>query len=382
MLNPDLNYTNLTKSEFKQYARHLILPSIAMDGQKRLGKARVLCVGIGGLGSACLLYLAAAGIGTIGIIDNDLVEKSNLQRQIIYQMTDIGQKKVECAQRNIQKINSKCKIESYYDILNIHNVMQIVPKYDVIVDGTDNLESRHIISNACYTFNKPHIYGALSEFEGQISVFNYQGGPNYQDFFSQTITTQTTKACSINGVLGMLPGIIGSLQAIEVIKIVVGINNILSGSILIFNALSTSFKKVRLRKIISNMYRPAQPTDSLNKYSILSSSSPISTTTNISNNKTTYDITVKDQILLIDVRKPCEYQLHHIKDSINIPLRKFKHKNTISFLTNQSHKKHIYIYCNKESRSTAALLLLTKHGIVNHKYKILTNLDNYPPLKN
>ena len=366
MLNPNVKDITLTRSEYKRYARHLILPCIGADGQKRLNSANVLCVGLGGLGSACLLYLVSAGINNIGIIDHDIVEISNLQRQIIYQVADIGYKKVDCVKKNVYKINPKCKITSYDEILDIHNITRIIPRYDIVIDGTDNFKSKQTIGHACYLFNKPHIYGAISEFEGHLSVFNYQGGPHYRDLHLQNTFKEIQTNCTQNGVLGILPGIIGTLQATEVIKIIIGLNNILSGSILIYNMRSTSFKIVRLRKRISclSRYDNSQRKIGTNRGFITKQSL---------NNHINFKNYSSTRVLLIDVRQPCEYDFDHIQDSINIPLRKLKHKNVLSFLATQSRFNKIYIYCNTKSRSRAASSLLSQHGITNYTLHPINN---------
>lgn len=366
MLNPNLKDITLTRSEYKRYARHLILPHVGADGQKRLNSAKVLCVGLGGLGSACILYLVSAGINNIGIIDHDVVEISNLQRQIIYQVADIGYKKVKCVKKNVYKINPRCRVTSYDEILDIYNITRIIPKYDIVIDGTDNFESKQTIGHACYLFNKPHIYGAISEFEGHISVFNYQGGPHYRDLHLQNMFKELQTNCTQNGVLGILPGIIGTLQATEVIKIIIGLNNTLSGSMLIYNVLSTSFKTIRLRKRIS----------CLSKYD--NSNSKISTnrdfiTKQPLNNHINFKNYSNAKALLIDVRQPCEYDFDHIQNSINIPLRKFKHKNILSFLATQSRSYKIYIYCKTKSRSRAASSLLAQYGITSYTLHSINN---------
>nr|YP_009297641.1 molybdopterin biosynthesis protein [Hildenbrandia rivularis]AOM67185.1 molybdopterin biosynthesis protein [Hildenbrandia rivularis] len=367
MLNPHLNFINLTSSEHTRYTQHLVLPYIEIEGQKRLKTAKILCIGIGGLGSSCLLYLAAAGIRNIGLMDEDIVDESNLQRQIIYQITDIGYKKIECAEKKLRKINPDCKIELYHESLSLYNTTQIIPKYDIIIDGTDNFKSKSIISHACFSFNKPHIYGAISQFEGHISVFNYQGGPLYQDLYSQDTLQIKQPICTRNGVLGALTGIIGTLQAIEVIKIIVGIDNTLSGTILIYNALNTSFKKVRLRKKVSCLHNYNKCKNSLIKayHSSGSLNTKITHTVTIS----TQNLQLQPNILLVDVRQSWEYHYDHIKDSINIPLKKLGYKNILSFLKQQTRTKKIYIYCNTRSRSNAALSLLYKHGIVSYQLK-------------
>nr|YP_009296680.1 molybdopterin biosynthesis protein [Apophlaea sinclairii]AOM65820.1 molybdopterin biosynthesis protein [Apophlaea sinclairii] len=351
MLNPYLNNISFTEREYKRYTRNLKLSSIGIHGQKRLKTAQVLCVGIGGLGSVCLLYLVASGIENIGIIDKDVVNISNLQRQIIYKTADVTYKKVKCVKKSLEDINPECKIHIYYEFLNEYNSKYIIPKYDIIIDGTDNWKSKEIISNTCRIFNKPHIYGAIGGFIGQISVFNYQSGPTYRDLYLQHILS-TTEDCSTNGVLGVLPGIIGTLQATEVIKIITGMDSVLSGYLLIYNILNTSFKKIRLRKIISSTNINNLPYTNL-KYTLSFKQSQYRNNT---------------KVLLVDVRKSHEYQLNHIENSINIPLRLLKYQHILSFLTSQSYTKTIYIYCNHNSQSTAALSLLLKNGITCYKF--------------
>ena len=371
MLNPNLQVVNFSQNEYKFYAQHLILPKIELEGQKRLKKAKILCIGVGGLGSACLLYLAASGVGNIGIIDHDTVEQSNLQRQIIYQISNIGNRKVVCAQKNIQKINPNCIVQIYNDFLDLHNALLIIPKYDLVIDGTDNLKTKYIISNACNILNKPHIYGAISGFTGQLSVFNYQGGPNYQDLYPiEHLNNHLTK-CTEEGILGTLPGIIGILQATEVIKIITGVGHVLSESILIYNALNSSFKKIRLRKntVFIHTKKQHNKVFSNTYYNNDTSTRLLSQKTNLTHNtidhtKINHIIqTYTPQILLIDVRNPSEYRSSKIKYAVNIPLKQLKNKKIISFLTHESKTKQIYIYCSTESRAIAALSLLKKHKI-------------------
>ena len=253
----------------------------------------------------------------------------------------------------------------------MHNALLIIPKYDLVIDGTDNLKTKYIISNACSILNKPHIYGAISGFTGQISVFNYQGGPNYQDLYPLKHLNGYLTKCTEGGILGTLPGIIGILQATEVIKIVTGVGDVLSESILIYNALNTSFKKMRLRKNIVPIYTKKQFNNMLfNTYYNNSKSIQLfSQKTNLIHSITDYkkinNITTKhnSKVLLLDVRNPSEYRFSKIKYAINIPLRQLKNKKIISFLEHESKTKQIYVYCSTESRALAALSLLQKHKI-------------------
>lgn len=356
MLRLDFVNNNFTREEYQKYVKHLILSPVGINGQKRLNNAKVLCVGAGGLGSSCLLYLVTTGINTIGIIDDDKIEISNLQRQIIYKIHDIGKKKIECAKEHLLCLNPSCEIQLYHDFLNTSNLQSIIPHYDIVIDGTDNFKSKKIISEACELFDKPHVYGAIAEFEGQLSVFNYQGGPKYQDLYTLAKQFNSLPTCDQGGVLSILPGIIGSLQAVEVIKIIIGVKQVLAGHMLVYNALTTSFKKIRVRKTFSY-----QATNLSKLYKSYQSAISIS--------QDFAQPTIASSILLIDVRKRSEYIIGHIQEAINIPLRKLAHKDTISFLQQESSIKTIYIYCNTQAKSLTATALLAKNGVTSYIYQ-------------
>lgn len=242
MLNQLLDRKSLSEEECEIYSRHILLGDIGITGQVRIKNAKVLCVGAGALASPSLLYLTAAGIGSIGIIDNDKVEKSNLQRQILYTYENLEESKVNAAKRRLKALNPFCNIDVYHKKLSYENAPHIILLYDLVLDSTDNFETRYIISKLCHQLHKIHIYGAVQGFEGQISVFNYKNGPNYYDLYPEFIDKRVV-SCEERGILGFLPGVVGILQAIETIKIVTGIGNILSGYLLIYNALSMSLKK-------------------------------------------------------------------------------------------------------------------------------------------
>ncbi len=226
----------LSEKEKIRYNRHIILPQIGIDGQIKLKNAKVVVIGAGGLGSPVLQYLAAAGVGVIGIVDNDIVDESNLQRQILYTTNDIGKPKVEVAKRNLTALNPNVEIKIYKTFLTSENAEDIISKYDIVVDCPDNYETRYITSKACVKLGKPHVFGAISEFEGQLSVFNYNKGPTYQELFPDVLEqSQIDNNASAKGVIGVLPGVIGSLQANETIKIITGAGEILSGKLFIIN---------------------------------------------------------------------------------------------------------------------------------------------------
>ena len=247
MLNPDLSKIQLTKEEYERYSRHIILPEVGLDGQKKLKAASVLCIGTGGLGSPLLLYLAAAGIGRIGIVDFDIVDQSNLQRQIIHGQSWVGKPKIESARNRILEINPYCQVDLYETRLSSENALDIVKDYDVVVDGTDNFPTRYLVNDACVLLNKPNVYGSIFRFEGQATVFNYQEGPNYRDLYPEPPPPGMVPSCAEGGVLGVLPGIIGTIQANETIKVILGTGNTLSGRLLLYNALDMTFRELKLR---------------------------------------------------------------------------------------------------------------------------------------
>jgi len=238
----------LTNEEIARYSRHLILPEVGMQGQQKLKAASVLCVGTGGLGSPLLLYLAAAGVGRIGVVDFDVVDASNLQRQIIHGTSTVGKPKVLSARDRILDINPNVTVELYEEPFTSENALRIGASYDVIVDGTDNFPTRYLVNDACVLLGKPNVYGSIFRFEGQASVFNYQGGPNYRDLYPEPPPPGLVPSCAEGGVLGVLPGIVGTIQATETIKILLGVGTTLSGRLLLFDALNMSFRELKLRR--------------------------------------------------------------------------------------------------------------------------------------
>jgi len=239
---------DLSKEEIARYARHLILEEVGLEGQRRLKAASVLCVGSGGLGSPLLLYLAAAGVGRIGICDFDRVDASNLQRQIIHGTGSVGRRKVESARERLYDVNPHVQVDLYEEPLTSANALEILAPYDVVVDGTDNFPTRYLVNDACLLLDKPNVYGSIFKFEGQASVFNYQDGPNYRDLYPQPPPPGAVPSCAEGGVLGILPGVIGCIQATETLKILLGRGTTLSGRLLLYDALQMRFRELRLRK--------------------------------------------------------------------------------------------------------------------------------------
>lgn len=232
-------------NEKERYSRHIVLKEVGEEGQEKIRQAKVLVVGAGGLGSPVLLYLAAAGVGTLGIIDNDVVSESNLQRQILYDSECIGELKVEVARRKLQKLNPDCHIVPLSQRLTGENSKEIIKDYDIVVDATDNLLSRYIIDDACVAYGKPFVYGSICEFEGQVSVFNYQGGPTYRDLYEYHEEVADFKQPL--GVIGALPGTIGSIQATETLKIILGCKDTLSGKLLLVDLWKGRFTTIKVK---------------------------------------------------------------------------------------------------------------------------------------
>ncbi len=240
--------TNLSHAEIARYSRHLILPEVGIAGQEKLKGASVLCIGTGGLGSPLLLYLAAAGVGRIGIVDFDVVDASNLQRQVIHGTRTVGTPKVESARARIHDLNPHVRVDVYEEALSSENALRIFEPYDVVVDGTDNFPTRYLVNDACVLLGKPNVYGSIFRFEGQASVFNYRGGPNYRDLYPEPPPPGLVPSCAEGGVLGVLPGIIGCIQATETLKILLGVGDTLSGRLLLFDALTMRFRELKVRR--------------------------------------------------------------------------------------------------------------------------------------
>src|ERR1700687_3936954 len=238
----------LTKDEVLRYSRHLILPEVGMEGQQKLKAAKVLCVGTGGLGSPLALYLAAAGIGTLGLVDFDVVDASNLQRQVIHSTKDVGRKKLDSAAEKMQAINPHVEVVKHEVALSSENALDILKDYDIVVDGTDNFPTRYLVNDACVLLGKPNVYGSIFRFEGQITIFGAPGGPCYRCLYPEPAPPGLVPSCAEGGVLGVLPGIVGTIQAAETLKLIIGKGEPLIGRLLLFDALAMKFRELKLRK--------------------------------------------------------------------------------------------------------------------------------------
>ena len=367
MLNPNLTEIELSKDEYQRYSRHIILPEVGLDGQKRLKAASVLCVGTGGLGSPLLLYLAAAGVGRIGIVDFDIVDSSNLQRQIIHGTSWVGKPKVESAKHRILEINPFCQVDLYETPLSSANALDIIKPYDIVIDGTDNFPTRYLTNDACVLLDKPNIYGSIFRFEGQATVFNYQGGPNYRDLYPEPPPPGMVPSCAEGGVLGVLPGIIGTIQATEAIKIILGAPNTLSGRLLLFNAWDMKFRELKLRPnperpVIEKLIDYEQFCGIPQAKAAEEAEKSAMQEMTVSELKTLMDNGPQD-FVLIDVRNPNEYEIARIPGSVLIPLPDIEEGKGIEQVRELLNGHRLIAHCKLGGRSAKALGILKEAGI-------------------
>jgi len=386
--NPDKTITPgnpFTKEELARYNRHIIIPGFGMEAQQKLKAAKVLVIGSGGLGSPVLLYLAAAGVGTIGIVDFDVVDDSNLQRQVLFGVDAIGQPKVEAAKRRLEALNPYIRLNLHNTHLNSQNALDILKDYDVIADGTDNFPTRYLVNDASVLLGKPNIYASIFQFEGQVSVFNYrdaQGklGPNYRDLYPTPPPPGLVPSCAEGGVLGVLPGIIGSLQALEVIKVITGVGDTLSGRFYIFDALNFESRTFTIRAREDNPLTGKNPTiTALIDYEQFCGmraveEKPLKEITA----KELYDLQVKGEpFQLIDVREPHEYDIVNIGAEL-IPLATVA-DNSDRF----DREKKVIVHCKMGGRSAKAIRELEEKfgftNLYNLKGGILAYIDEVQP---
>lgn len=367
MLNPNLEEIQLLKDEYERYSRHLILPEVGLDGQKRLKAASVLCIGTGGLGSPLLLYLAAAGIGRLGIVDFDIVDSSNLQRQVIHGTSWVGKPKIASAKNRILEINPHCQVDLYETRLSASNALEIMAPYDIVVDGTDNFPTRYLVNDACVLLNKPNVYGSIYRFEGQATVFNYQDGPNYRDLYPEPPPPGLVPSCAEGGVLGILPGIIGVIQATETIKIILGQGTTLNGRLLLFNALEMKFRELKLRP---NPIRPV--IKELIDYEQFCGI-PQAKAEEAKQMSEIAEMTVQelkhlldsgaDDFVLLDVRNPNEYEIARIPGSVLVPLPEIENGAGVAKVKDLLNGHRLIAHCKMGGRSAKALGLLKAAGI-------------------
>ncbi|MCV3214398.1 molybdopterin-synthase adenylyltransferase MoeB [Plectonema radiosum NIES-515] len=367
MLNPNLDDIQLTKDDYERYSRHLILPEVGLEGQKRLKSASVLCIGTGGLGSPLLLYLAAAGIGRIGIVDFDIVDTSNLQRQVIHGTSWVGKPKIESAKNRIHEINPHCQVDLYETRLSSENALDIIQPYDIVVDGTDNFPTRYLVNDACVLLDKPNVYGSIFRFEGQATVFNYEGGPNYRDLYPEPPPPGMVPSCAEGGVLGILPGIIGLIQATETVKIILGKGETLSGRLMLYDALNMKFRELKLRP---NPVRPV--IEKLIDYEQFCGI-PQAKAEEAKQQMEIPEMTVQelkqlldsgaDDFVLLDVRNPHEYEIAKIEGSVLVPLPDIENGEGVTKVKELLNGHRLIAHCKMGGRSAKALGILKEAGI-------------------
>ncbi|HXV18884.1 MAG TPA: molybdopterin-synthase adenylyltransferase MoeB [Candidatus Omnitrophota bacterium] len=355
----------LTQDEILRYSRHLIMPEVGVEGQEKLKAAKVLLIGTGGLGSPAALYLAAAGVGTLGLIDFDVVDFSNLQRQIIHSTESVGRPKVESAVERIGQINPNVKVIAFNEMLTKDNIMRIAKDFDIVLDGTDNFQTRYLVNDACVFMKKPFVYGSIFRFEGQSTVFYPGKGPCYRCLFAEPPPPGMVPSCAEGGVLGILPGIIGVVQATEVVKLILGKGELLIGRLLLYDALAMKFREVKFRQNPKCPVCGEHPTiKELIDYDAFcgltrggeakvdSNSIP---ETNVRELKKMID--KKEKFVLIDVREPSEYAICQIPGAKLIPL------SAVAERANElDSADNIVVHCHFGGRSAKAVAILQKMG--------------------
>jgi adenylyltransferase/sulfurtransferase len=359
----------LTVDEVRRYSRHLIIPDVAMAGQQRLMNAKVLCVGAGGLGSPALMYLAAAGVGTIGIVEFDTVDESNLQRQIIHGQSDIGKSKAQSAKEKISVINPYVQVVTHEVRLDNSNVKEIFSQYDIIVDGTDNFATRYLVNDACVLLKKPYVWGSIYRFDGQASVFWAEYGPCYRCLYPEPPPPGMVPSCAEGGVLGVLCATIGSIQTTEAIKVITGVGEPMIGSLMIYDALEMSFRKIKVRKDPNCPLCGDNPTQSdlLPDYEafcgVISDAAEVAVKdSTISVTELASKIGADDDFYLVDVREPSEFEIVRIPGSHLIPKQGFLDGTVLATLPQD---KPIILHCKSGVRSAECLAILKGAGFAD-----------------
>uniref|UniRef100_UPI0038BBE915 molybdopterin-synthase adenylyltransferase MoeB n=1 Tax=Paraburkholderia sediminicola TaxID=458836 RepID=UPI0038BBE915 len=364
-----LDTDHLSNDEIRRYVRHITLPGVGRAGQLRLKKAKVLIIGTGGLGSPVCLYLAAAGVGTLGLIDFDVVESSNLQRQIVHGNSTLGMLKVESAKQRLHDLNADIAINTYAAALDADNARHLIGQYDVVVDGTDNFASRYLVNDTCAQLGKPLVYGAVSRFEGQMSVFNHRGGPCYRCLFPKSPPPELAPNCSAGGVIGVLPGVVGLIQATEAIKLILDIGESLSGRLMRFDALTMRFNEVRFPR------RSDCPSCSPNREGKLSEPEQLlCASANVGQQRLAPEFFIEPRALkaimaradsehiLLDVRDANELEVCRLPGILHIPLDELNERTALL----DSRQTH-YLICYGGLRAERGATILQEAGFADVK---------------
>ncbi len=355
----------LTTNEVRRYSRHLVLPEVGQEGQQKLKQSSVLVIGLGGLGVPASVYLASAGVGKIGIVDFDPVELSNLQRQFLFSEPDLGRSKVEVAKEKLAQVNPNITVVSHGVRLDSTNAMKIIEEYDVVLDATDNVPSRYLINDACVLQDKPDVYAGVIGFNGQASVFHASRGPCYRCLFSQPPPPNSVKSCEEAGVLNVMPGIMGAIQANQAVGIILGKGTPLIGRLLVFNGLDNTFDEVKFRKNSSCAVCGPNPTiTELIDYEEFCGTKQkvVISDVDVTPRELKASIDAGRRPILLDVREPFEYALCHLESSTLIPVDQLSHR-----LKELGLNDEIVVYCHVGIRSTGAVSLLRKNGFTKVK---------------
>jgi sulfur-carrier protein adenylyltransferase/sulfurtransferase len=377
----------LTNDEIKRYSRHLIMPEVGVDGQRRLKAGKVLCIGAGGLGSPAAMYLAAAGVGTIGLVDYDVVDFSNLQRQIIHGTPDVGRSKLASAKDRLHGINPHVDIPTYETALSSENALKLFEPYDVILDGTDNFPTRYLTNDACVLLGKPNAYGSIFRFEGQASVFATKNGPCYRCLYPEPPPPGLVPSCAEGGVLGVLPGIIGVIQATEAVKLIAGIGEPLIGRFLIYDALRMHFRELKLRKDpdcpVCGTHPTVKKLIDYEQFCGLRPAAPEAAPVTTSNALEITAVELKqrldrgDKLRIIDVREPNEWQINRIPGAQLIPLGEIPRR-----YAELDPDEEFIMQCKVGGRSAKAADFLRSVGfkrVLNLRGGILEWIDKVDP---
>tara|TARA_B100000242_G_scaffold78767_1_gene51874 strand:+ start:116 stop:1261 length:1146 start_codon:yes stop_codon:yes gene_type:complete len=363
-VSKDIKFNILNSDEIERYQKHLTLKEIGKKGQLKLKNSSVLCIGAGGLGSSVLIYLAAAGIGKIGIVDNDYVEKSNLQRQIVHETSTIGNLKIDSARERIKRLNPNTRVLTFDKRIIKENAIEIIREFDIICDCSDNFATRYLINDACLMLNKPLIFGSVQGFEGQVSVFNlHKKSPNLRDLLPESPLNNAVPSCAEYGVVGVSTGLIGILQVNEIIKIFLKKGEILDGKILIFDLLNMNMKKLNLKSDQVN-----KRVKNLSQFTDFYSNNECFETNNQIKRISASDFlslfkTKPNEILLIDVRENEEFSNYALEGSVSIPLSQLNQKSDLEFIKKDSLIKEIFTICKSGKRSEKASKILSKFKI-------------------
>jgi len=351
----------LSAAELSRYSRHLMLPEVGIEGQQKLKAAKILIIGVGGLGAPLCLYLTAAGVGSIGIVDHDDVDETNLQRQIIFGVGDVGLNKAKRAALRMHELNPNTQIQTYQTILNADNALDIIKDYDLIIDGTDNFPTRYLVNDACVLLNKPNIYGSIFRFEGQASVFNFQNGPCYRCLYPEPPPPGMVPSCAEGGVLGVLPAIIASIQATEAVKIITGAGKTLSGRLLLYDALLMEFEELTLHKNAQCRLCSSQPSITelidYQQFCGIPAKRKIPQYEEISVQALKQRQDKGERPIILDIREPYEREICQLKNSLHIPMQ-----DVSVHLNDFNRDEEIIVHCKSGVRSAQVCDLLLQHG--------------------